>query len=74
MEHAKKLWEKFNLPALQPEAPWHGYELGDWSEEWDQIARKAASGEWIANGERSHQRRRRGLQPNTDTRHVRDDD
>ena len=74
MEHAKKLWEKFNLPALQPEAPWHGYELGDWNEEWDQIARKAASGEWIANGERSHQRRRRGLQPNTATRHVRDDD
>ncbi|CAN0595669.1 unnamed protein product, partial [Laminaria digitata] len=30
MEHARELWEQLGLPPLKPEAPWHGYELGDW--------------------------------------------
>ncbi|MEX2453405.1 MAG: hypothetical protein WD470_01800, partial [Rhodospirillaceae bacterium] len=73
MERAKALWEKLGLPPLKPEAPWHGYELGDWSEEWDTLAKRAATGGWIANGERSYQRRRGDVAPNTDLRRARDD-
>ena len=73
MEHAKELWEQLGLPPLKPEAPWHGYELGDWSAEWDTLAERAAAGDWISNGERSHQQRRTGVEPNTDIRNVGDD-
>ena len=73
MEHAKGLWEKLGLPSLTPEPPWHGYELGDWSEEWDQLAIRAAKGDWQSNGERSHQKRRTGVVPNTDIRNVDDE-
>ena len=73
MEHAKELWEQLGLPPLKPEAPWHGYELGDWSAEWDTLADRAAAGDWISNGERSHQQRRTGVEPNTDIRNVGDD-
>jgi UbiD family decarboxylase len=73
MEHAKELWETLGLPTLKPEPPWHGYELGDWSAEWDMLAARAAAGDWIANGERSHQRRRTGVTPNTDVRLVKDE-
>jgi len=30
MEHAKVIWERLGLPALKPETPWHGYDLGVW--------------------------------------------
>ena len=73
MEHAKELWEQLGLPPLKPEAPWHGYELGDWSAEWDTLADRAAAGDWISNGKRSHQQRRTGVEPNTDIRNVGDD-
>ena len=73
MEHAKALWEHLGLPPLKPEAPWHGYELGDWSAEWDTLAARAAAGDWISNGERSHQQRRTGVLPNTDIRRVGDE-
>ena len=73
MEHAKELWEQLGLPPLKPEVPWHGYELGDWSAEWDTLAERAAGGDWISNGERSHQQRRTGVTPNTDIRKVGDD-
>ena len=66
-------WEPLGLPPLKPEPPWHGYELGDWSAEWDMLAARAAAGDWIANGERSHQRRRTGVTPNTDVRLVKDE-
>ena len=70
MENAREIWERLGLPPLKPEVPWHGYELGDWSDEWDKLAERAASGDWIANGERSHQQRRVGVIPNTDVRKV----
>ena len=64
MERARVLWDDLGLPALRPEPPWHGYSLGDWSEKWDQDARRAAAGGWRDNGERSRQRRRSGVRPN----------
>ena len=68
MERAKVLWEKLGLPPLRPEPPWHGYELGDWSAEWDMLAERAARGGWIENGERSFASRRGDVAPNTDIR------
>jgi 4-hydroxy-3-polyprenylbenzoate decarboxylase len=47
MENAKVLWEKLGLPELRPESPWFGYDLGDWSEEWDGNALQATKGLWM---------------------------
>lgn len=70
MENAKLLWERLGLPALKPEAPWHGYSLGDWSEEWDRNAMQATRGEWMERDESYRQRRRAGVEPNTPVRAV----
>ena len=58
MENAKDLWERLALPPLKPESPWHGYSLGDWTEEWDEMAKRAAEGRYLENGLRSAQLRR----------------
>jgi 4-hydroxy-3-polyprenylbenzoate decarboxylase len=68
MENAKVIWERLGLPALKPESPWFGYSLGDWSDEWDEAAQRAASGDYEENGRRSALRRRRNLEPNTPVR------
>ena len=47
MEDAKALWESLGLPELKPEAPWHGYSLGDWSDKWDAMAKRATDGEYL---------------------------
>jgi 4-hydroxy-3-polyprenylbenzoate decarboxylase len=74
MEHAKALWEKLGLPPLKPESPWYGYSLGDWTEEWDLAARRAAEGEYIRNGERTAQWRRKLENPQVPIRDVLGDD
>ena len=56
MEAGKALWEKLGLPELRPEAPWHGYSLGDWSQAWTDAADRAAAGDWPENGRRTLQR------------------
>lgn len=68
MERARELWDQLGLPPLAPEPPWHGYDLGDWSEEWEAVAERAARGGWIANGERSFRRQRRDVSPNQSLR------
>jgi 4-hydroxy-3-polyprenylbenzoate decarboxylase len=50
MEHARALWEGLNLHPLTVTAPWHGYELGDWTERWESFARRAAAGDWEQSG------------------------
>ena len=68
MEAAREFWEELGLPRLRPESPWYGYSLGDWLDEWDAAARRAADGDWLENGRRSLQRRRKGLIPETSYR------
>ena len=70
MEHAKQLWERLGLPPLKPESPWYGYSLGDWTEEWDLAARRAAEGDYLRNGERSAQWRRKLTDPQVPIRDV----
>ena len=65
MEDAKRLWEELGLPELKPEVPWHGYSLGEWTDEWDTMAKRATDGDYLANGERSWQMRRKVDEPQT---------
>jgi len=68
MEAARDLWDKLGLPPLKPESPWHGYSLGDWNSEWDEMAKRAAQGDYLENGRRSAQYRRSDVAPNTSVR------
>jgi len=70
MERAQEIWEELGLAPLSPENPWHGYSLGDWTDEWDDLADRAAQGHYLENGRRSAQRRRADLLPNTHVRSV----
>jgi 4-hydroxy-3-polyprenylbenzoate decarboxylase len=65
MENARALWERLGLPPLKPEAPWHGYSLGEWNDTWERAATNATSGEYLRNGERTWQLRRRVPEPQT---------
>jgi UbiD family decarboxylase len=59
MERARALWEEFDLPPLNVRAPWHGYTLGEWADDWENFARRAAAGEWQDNGRETLTRQRR---------------
>src|SRR5580693_5518269 len=72
MEGARKIWEELGLPALNPQAPWHGYSLGDWSALWDTYASRAVSGQWEQTGKETFAQRRGGLSPETPVRSVKD--
>ena len=50
MEHARALWEELGLPALNVQAPWHGYTLDDWTDTWETYARRTAAGDWEETG------------------------
>jgi 4-hydroxy-3-polyprenylbenzoate decarboxylase len=45
MENAAKIWKEMELPAVNYQAPWHGYSLGYWPKELGEEARLAAAGE-----------------------------
>jgi 4-hydroxy-3-polyprenylbenzoate decarboxylase len=70
MQRAKEIWEELGLPRLTPQAPWHGYELGDWDAAWQAFADNAVKGAWSKNGENTFARRRSGLKPETPVRRV----
>ena len=70
MEEAREIWEELGLPALRPQSPWHGYSLGDWTEDWDAAAARAANGGYQENGRVSDQQLRKGLTPETPVRDV----
>ena len=70
MERALTLWKDLNLPPITPQAPWHGYSLGDWDEQYDIYARRAVEGKWAESGDETIKRRRGGLIPETPARNV----
>ncbi len=65
MERAKLIWERLGLPALKPESPWHGYDLGYWPEELDRQARMAAASDYFALGREMGNQRRNDVAMNT---------
>jgi UbiD family decarboxylase len=68
MEHARALWEELGLPALNVQAPWHGYTLDDWTDSWETFARRTTAGDWEETGRETLKRQRRGLLPETPVR------
>jgi len=70
MEHARALWQRLGLHPLTVTAPWHGYELGDWTERWETFARRAAAGDWELSGAETLARQRGGVMPETSVRVV----
>ncbi|MDH3701720.1 MAG: UbiD family decarboxylase [Alphaproteobacteria bacterium] len=65
MEEAREIWNELGLPPLKPESPWHGYELGRWSDRWEAIANRAVAGDYLENGRISDQQKRKGVKPET---------
>jgi UbiD family decarboxylase len=70
MEHARELWERLGLHPLTVTSPWHGYHLGDWTEAWEEFARRAAAGDWELSGLETLARQRGGVMPETSVRGV----
>ncbi len=50
MERARELWNRLELPPLRPEAPWYGYSLGQWDDEWEEEAQLAAQSRYLETG------------------------
>src|SRR5712671_1585025 len=70
MERSLGIWKELGLPAITPQAPWHGYSLGDWADDWEANARRAVQGDWELNGQNTLARRRGGVTPETPVRDV----
>ena len=66
MEDAKAIWEELGLPKLKPEAPWHGYSLGDWSPRNEEMAQRAVRGDYFITGEEIARQRRNDVAMNTE--------
>ena len=72
MENARGIWDELGLPPLKPETPWHGYSLGEWSDEFDRAARLATESDYFETGRIIAQRRRKDVEMNTEVRRVDD--
>ena len=70
MENARGIWDELGLPPLKPETPWHGYSLGEWSDEFDRAARLATESDYFETGRIVAQRRRKDVEMNTEVRRV----
>ena len=70
MVRAKVIWEELQLPRLTPQPPWHGYELGDWSQQWTDYAHRAVAGDWEANGLLTETGQKGGMKPETPVRDI----
>jgi len=68
MERAKAIWEELGLPALKPEAPWFGYSLGDWSDDFEAAAQRAVAGDYFETGKLLAKRRRKDVRINSAVR------
>ena len=68
MEHARKLWEELELPPLNVQAPWHGYTLEDWTDTWEQYARRTVAGDWEQTGKETLLRQRSDKMPEAPVR------
>jgi hypothetical protein len=69
MENARIIWERLGLPALKPEAPWFGSDLGFWPAELERQAQMAVRSEYFELGAELAQQRRRDVAMNTPISH-----
>jgi 4-hydroxy-3-polyprenylbenzoate decarboxylase len=70
MENARRIWEDLGLPALKPQAPWFGVSLGEWSDEFDAMAKRAVEGDYWTTGDIIAQQRRTDVGMNTEVRRL----
>ncbi|HZQ13495.1 MAG TPA: UbiD family decarboxylase [Pseudolabrys sp.] len=70
MLRAKAIWQELGLPRIAPQAPWHGYDMGDWDDAWTELARAAVAGDWAQSGAATFERRHGNLIPETPVRSV----
>lgn len=73
MERAKQIWQELGLPELKPQAPWYGYSLGEWSEDFDAAAERATRGDYLEADLALQQRRRNDVRMNTEVRNLDED-
>jgi 4-hydroxy-3-polyprenylbenzoate decarboxylase len=64
MEHARTIWERLGLPALTPEPPWHGYDLGVWPPELERQAAMATRSEYFDFADELARQRRSDVEMN----------
>ena len=74
MEAAAKIWDELGLPALTPEMPWYGYDLGEWNEDFERMAQRAVKSDYWETGRIFAQRRRKDVEMNTEIRSLKDED
>ncbi len=74
MEAAAKIWDELGLPALTPEKPWYGYDLGEWNEDFEIMAQRAVKSDYWETGKIFAQRRRKDVEMNTEIRSLKDED
>ena len=67
MENAMQRWSELGLPKLNMRNPWHGYDMGFWSEQCEQEAQLAVEGRHYEIGERSAKNRVPATKENTNT-------
>jgi UbiD family decarboxylase len=68
MERAAEIWEELGLQKLQPKRPWYGYDMGEWNDDLEMMARRAVEGDFWQTGEIIAQRRRSDVLMNTEVR------
>jgi 4-hydroxy-3-polyprenylbenzoate decarboxylase len=59
MERAQDIWRELQLPALELEAPWFGYQLGAWTKELEEEAQLAVEGRHFETGDKLKKVRKR---------------
>ena len=74
MERAAEIWNELGLQKLNRESPWYGYDLGEWTEEFEQMANLAVKSEYWQTGKVMAQRRRNDVAMNTEVRTLNDSD
>lgn len=74
MERAAEIWDELGLTPLKPESPWFGYDLGEWTEELEEMANRATRGDYWKTGEITAQRRRNDVTMNTEVRTLDDEE
>jgi UbiD family decarboxylase len=55
MQRAQEIWQELGLPELSLTNPWHGYELGEWSDDARRAAAEAVLGRYTSSDDDGRQ-------------------
>ncbi len=73
MEKAAEIWDELGLPTLEPETPWHGYDLGEWNDDLERMAQLALDSDYWETGKAYAKRRRKDVEMNVEIRSLEDE-